>query len=325
MATLTITVLIAGLALLWMAGDKTVRYAMELAEIFGMSSFVFGFLVMSVSTGLPEILTAIFASVEHASGLSVGDIFGSSLVNMTLILGVSAIVAEKLTASKEDELSLLKILGVVVIVSSAVLITAKLSVVHGIILLLTYAICLYLLRKEGVMERVVKEEEEQAREEIESEPAWTTTAGTLVKFLITLTLVMIGARLTVQSAVSLAEQLGISMEVIGATIVAIGTGLPELTLELNAVKRKEYSLALGDIFGSTLVNLTLVLGLLSVISPTPIDILPLAGTIISFVIILAYIGYVINEHHGIPKKHGWILVIIFLLYLLEEAGIAGLL
>ncbi|MDY6777641.1 MAG: hypothetical protein SVU32_03180, partial [Candidatus Nanohaloarchaea archaeon] len=88
-----IILLTAGLAVLWWAGDRSVRYAIELTELVGVSSFTVGFIVMSVSTGLPEIMTAIISSMSHAAELSAGDLVGSSLVNLTLILGILSIAS----------------------------------------------------------------------------------------------------------------------------------------------------------------------------------------------------------------------------------------
>ncbi len=315
------TILLAGLVLLWWAGDRAVRYAIEITEFFGISSFTIGFLVMSVSTGLPEIVTAIVSAFSDAAGLSAGNVLGASLANVTMVLGASAIAAKTLSIDRDDEAVLLQIMGIITLLTVAIFFTSGLTTVHGIILLAAYGISILFLRRRDLMQKIVEEEVEEAEEDISEEVVLADTYGTLIKFFGSLALVVLGAHLAVDSATTLASSIGIPMETIGATLIAIGTALPELTLELNAVKRREYALALGDIFGSSLVNLSLVLGLLSVLSPGSIDIVPLVGTIVYLGAALGFVWYAMMWNHGLERWHGIVLLVLFAMYLIEEIGI----
>ncbi len=323
MAVASAVALLAGLGLLWWAGDRAVRYAVELTDLLGISSFMVGFVVMSVSTGLPELLTAVVSVVREAEALSVGNLIGSGLVNLTLVLGVSAVVAGNLVIDRRDEAVLLKVLAVITVLVAGIVATAHLSAVHGVLLLAVYAAVLWLLRRADLIRKVVAEEREEAAVEVQEETVLAGTAGTVVKFLGSLAFVLVGAQLTVDAAVEIGSLLGVPLETLGATVVAIGTGLPELSLELNAVKRREYALAVGDIFGSTLVNLTLILGAFAIVSPVELAVLPLLGTVVYFGIVLVVLWWGMLRHGGIDRRYGYLLIGLFLLYLVEEAGIAA--
>lgn len=318
-------VLVAGLVILWWAGDKAVRYAIEITDLFGVSSFAIGFIVMSVSTGLPELVTAFVSAFTGASGLSAGNLMGASLANITLVLGVATVASGTLAVNPEDEASLLKIMALITAVTSVIFLTSQLTVAHGAILLGGYAASILFLQQGGLMEKVVKEETQEAEQDIAEEPVLSSAYGTAVKFLASLALVVIGAHLAVDSAKAIAVAATIPLETVGATIIAIGTALPELTLELNAVKRKEYALALGDLFGSALVNMSLILGILSVISPTTINTIPLIGATMYIGLTLVFLWKLLPQNHGLERKHGYALIAIFLFYLIEEIGVTQVL
>lgn len=320
-----VTLLIGGLVVLWWAGDKSVRYAVELTDIIGITSFTVGFVILSISTGLPEIATVIITTLEDAAPLSAGNLIGSSLVNLSLVLGITAIVAGQIEISKRHEKTLLSMLALTTVVVFGIVLSADLVFWHGILLLGVYGFALYVLKRGNLMEKIVKEEEEDALEEEKEDIILSGPKGTILKFLASLALVVVGADLTVDAAVTIGRSFGIPLETLGATVVAIGTGLPELTLELNAVKRKEYALALGDIFGSTIVNMSLILGILAIVNPTPVAILPLLGTILYLSLTIVVVWYAMVKNHGLDREYGIILIVLFILYLIEEIGIVQIL
>ncbi len=316
------TLLIGGLVVLWWAGDKSVRYAVELTDILGITSFTVGFVILSISTGLPEIATVIITILEDAAPLSAGNLLGSSLVNLSLVLGITAIVARHIEIDRDHERALLTMLALTTVVVFGIVLSADLLFWHGILLLGVYGLSLYVLKRGGLMEKIVKEEEQDALEEEKEDIILGGPKGTVIKFLASLSIVVVGADLTVDAAVTIGQSFGIPLETLGATVVAIGTGLPELTLELNAVRRKEYALALGDIFGSTIVNMSLILGVLAIVNPTPVAILPLLGTLLYLGIAITVVWYGMMKNHGLDWKYGIILLALFILYLIEEIGLA---
>lgn len=319
------SVLVAGLLMLWWSGDRTVRYAIELADMYGIHSFTFGFLLISITTGLPEIMTAIVSAMTGVAPLSAGNNIGSSLVNVSLVLGLTAVVAGSIAIERRYEAALLKILAIITVLTTVIVLTSHLTVLHGVILIAAYAGAILYLRRGGLIEKIVREEEEEAEEEREEEIILTGPFGTVMKLLASLVLVLIGAHLTVDASVRIGTMFGIGLETLGATVVAVGTGLPEITLELNAVKRREYALALGDIFGSTLVNLTLILGLLAIISPTEIVVFPLLGALTFLAGTLVFLWLAMMRNHGLERRHGFVLILFFLIYVVEEIGLVTML
>jgi cation:H+ antiporter len=314
--------LVGGLALLWWAGDKTVRYALEVADLLGIQSFVMGFVIVSVSTGLPEIATTVFAVLSDAEALSAGNILGSSFVNLSLVLGAAGVAAGTIALEEEHEAALVKTLALITVLSSLFLVAAELTVAHGVALLAAYAAAIWFLKRSGLMERVVVEEREEAEEELEKADVWRGLWGTGVKLAGSIALLLVGGRFVVDGSIGLAELYSLPLESVGATLVAVGTGLPELSIELHAVRRGEYALALGDIFGSTLVNMSLILGLLSVISPAPVETLPLLSIVIYMGLALVLVWDALLRNHGLDKRYGYALLLLFVFYLLEEAGVA---
>lgn len=312
-------ILIAGLAVIWWAGDKAVRYATESAEILGITGFTTGFIIMSISTGMPEITTSIIAMLNSSTELSVGNILGSNLVNLTLVLGIAAIAASHMKIDKKHESSLVKIMVLITAVTGLIFLTGSLNPLHGILLLATYGGAIFWLQKGGLMDKIMKEEQEEAEDELEEE-AFSGPYATFGKLLGSTALVIIGAELTVGSAVEIGKILDIPLEVVGATAVGIGTGLPELSLELNAVKKREYGLALGNIFGSVLVNFTLVLGMVSIFSPISINIDALIHLLPFLGASLILIWYTVLREHQISREIGLALVLFYMIYLFEEIG-----
>ena len=255
-----ITFLIVGLVGLWISAEKTVENAEKLIKAFGIPAFLFGAVFMSVSTGLPEIATAIISAYEGVPGLSAGDITGSSLVNLTMVLGITIIASKGMELHGED-LDLIRTGGIATMIAALVLIIfQELSFLVVALLFIIYGVFLY--RAEHT---AFKMDEEGAK----------ASKKTLLKTLIGISALMVSARSMVVGAKGIGEALGIPIEVLGATVVAVGTGLPELAFEISAVKKGDTSLALGDIFGSTLVNITLTLGILGLMSsPSMVPLIP---------------------------------------------------
>jgi cation:H+ antiporter len=273
-----ILLLLAGLIGLWLSADKTVDNAEKLIKALGLPSFMFGAVFMSVSTGLPEIATAVISAYEGVPELSAGDIIGSSLVNLTFVLGITILTAKGLELEGED-LDLIRDAGIATMLAALTLIIFQnLSFIVVIILLGLYGGFLY--RAEHSSFKMNEKEEASAK--------------TVLLTLSGVAALLISARLMVTGAKGLGEVLGIPIEILGATVVAVGTGLPELAFEIAAVKKGDTSLALGDIFGSTLVNITLTLSILGLIStPSIVSLVPvLLGLVVigGFAVLFSWKG-----------------------------------
>lgn len=288
--------LLVGLVGLWISADKTVDNAEKLIKALGIPSFLFGAVFMSISTGLPEIATAVISVYEGVPELSAGDITGSSFVNLTFVLG-AAIFAGKGLKLKGEDLDLIRDAGIATVIAASVLILFKeLSLLVVLILLSLYAIFLY------------KAEHSAFEMKDASDPSKKTVIYTLAG----VGALLLSARLMVAGAKGIGEILGIPVEIVGATVVAVGTGLPELAFEIAALKEGNTSLALGDMFGSTLVNITLTLSVLGLLStPSMAALVP----VLFGIVIVGILALLFSRRGDFSMFEGAILLLIFILYL----------
>ena len=296
------------------------KYAMESARLLGISGFAVGFVILSVSTGLPEAVTAIMSVLADAPTLSTGNIFGSNVVNITLVLGLTVLLTGKMDVEPRTEKSLLNIMLLIGLIVGAMMFLPQIGLAGGIMLCVLYIAVVYGMRNSPVMKEIVGQEESEADEDIRNE---TIRSNYLIflKLLISLLFVLVSAELIVRSSTQMAEQLGLSNQVIGATIVAIGTGLPELSLELKAAKKKEYGLALGNIFGSILVNFTLVLGILAAVSTAPLALSSLLPIQFAFMASVGIVYVFMHTQHEVNLREASVLLVVFAVYLFNQAGV----
>lgn len=307
---ISILLLIVGLILLWKTGGWSVSNAIRLSNVYRIESFLVGFFIFALSTGLPEITSAIVSSLKGVPALSAGDLMGSTLVNLTLLLGISAIIAKNLVVETSLRKRLIMTMSLILTIMFLVALLPTWPVLLGLIFLTFYIISFFWLTN-GTNKNFSK----TLTTEHDPEKLWVKNpkVDVLLKLTISLCLLSFSSWLTVLSAVNIAEDLHISVAIIGGTIIAVGTGLPELTLEIHAIRRKEYSMALGDIFGSSLVNVSLVLGLLLIFNP-PFD-LSIAIPVLSFTAgASVLIFYRLWKKKPFNVRDGTLLIFLFIFY-----------
>lgn len=251
--------LILGILLLWKAGEISVSSAIEVSIIYRIQSFVIGFFLFAVATGLPELTSAIVSSLEKVPELSSGDLIGSAFVNLSLQLGVAIFVARCLPIEEKIRDRLIQTTAAVLLIMVLLLFFSKANLYLGVALMAIYPLSyLWLPKKEPLLSEEMKGETIKKND--------LQKLKVILKLFLGLAVLVASAWLTVISAVVIAKAIHIPVVVIGGTLIAIGTSLPELVLEVHAVRRKEYALALGDIFGSSLLNISFILGLLIVMN-----------------------------------------------------------
>lgn len=249
--------MVAGLALLLVGGEGLVRGAVAFATRMRLPMAVVGAVVLGFGTSMPEMLTSISAALSGAPGIAIGNVLGSNIANIVLILGVAAVIAAipADTAETEDRVWLLvaTVMGIGVI-----LIGADIGRIEGAILLSALAIYIWRALNRDNAQEPVPEISDMGRAMI----ALYLLAG--------LGILIGGAWLLVEGATGIARAFGVSETLIGLTIVAVGTSLPELATSVIAARRGEAGLALGNILGSNVFNILAILGLTAVIIPIPI-------------------------------------------------------
>jgi len=310
-----IVFLVAAAALI-KSSEWIVKHSTHLSHLLGISTFAVGFIIISIATSLPELAVAIFSVLNNTPGLSVGGIMGSNVTDLTLILGIVAIVGGPLLLKKKELMNLVELLFFTSLITVLIFFQfSQLTFFHGIILLGLFGYLLINLFNQGKISR------EAPKDIKEKTPiAFAKLGGSIA-------LLLIAAHFMVESATVIAFEAGVSQSLIGVTLIALSTSLPELAIELRAVKSKQYALALGDLFGSAVTNITLVLGTLAILNPgsTPIDMKPVIGVFPIFFITLFFIWYSLSRKEKISRTTGVILVGLYALFLIQELNLVSFL
>ncbi|WP_166353931.1 calcium/sodium antiporter [Phytoactinopolyspora limicola] len=271
MSVATVLFLSGGFVLLVVGGEALVRGAGSLARSIGMSSLVVGLTVVSFATSAPELAVSTGAALTGSPGLAVGNVVGSNIANILLVLGMSALFVPLLVKSQVVRADIPVMLGLTVVLLLLVL-DGNVGRFDGMLLLTVLLV--YVTVTVGMARRRTSERPRApVRPEVSRRRSMTRDLGLIVLGIATL---VGGAQLLVRGATDVALALGVSELIVGLTVVAIGTSLPELATSIIAVIRGERDLAVGNIVGSNVFNIGAVLGLTAIIAPDGIDVAPAA-------------------------------------------------
>lgn len=255
---ITILKLIAGCALLLLCGDWLVNGGTALARRFRISPLVIGMTIVAFGTSAPELLVSTIASLKGSSGIALGNVIGSNIANIGLILGLTAMILPIPAQGKS-----LRVHGLVMAASGIVLALfaisgSRISRIEGVAMVAALAVFLYM--------SVLKGRQEDQDSESEESAGMKPFMAILVVIASCAGLAF-GADLLVDSASDIARNVGVSERVIGLTVVALGTSLPELAASVIAALKKEMDISIGNVIGSNIFNILCVLGVSSSIQP----------------------------------------------------------
>lgn len=260
--------LVVGLVFLAVGGDVLVRGASGVATRLGVSPMFIGLVLVGFGTSVPELLTSVQAALSGSPGIAAGNVVGSNIANILLILGATAAIrsiAVPGDALRRDGgfLAASQILAAILILMTPV---GRLSGGLLVVAVLAYVGTSYWLdrRRTSAAAKLHAAEAEI----IPAAPGGL--AGALLLFALGLAGVIFGARFLVEGAVSIAQQLGVSEAVIGLSVVAVGTSLPELAASISAAIKRQGDLALGNIIGSNIFNVTAILGVTALVRPVAV-------------------------------------------------------
>jgi cation:H+ antiporter len=301
---LDVLLVIGGLVLLIAGGEALVRGASSIATRIGMSPLIVGLVVVSAATSAPELAVTVGSVISGEPGLAVGNVIGSNIVNILLILGLSALVVPLLIKRQLVRFDIPVMVGLSVLLV-AVSLDGQIGLLDGVLLLaglVVHAVLSILIGRREV--RVGAEGAGTAPIPNPGRPApvWLS----LLLLVVGIGLLVLGSQLLVTGAVSIATGLGVSSLVVGLTVVAIGTSLPELATSIIAVRRGERDMAVGNIVGSNIFNIGLVLGLPAIIFGEGIPV-PAAAIALDLPIMLAtaiallpiaFTGFIIARWEG---------------------------
>ena len=257
----------AGLVCIIKGGDLFVDAAGWIAEASGIPKFIIGATIVSFATTLPEMLVSVFAALEGNADIAVGNAVGSVTANTGLIMCLSLVCMTCLMERRQFGVKACLLLAAILSLFGFTR-DGRLSVAEGLLVLVIFA---------GFLaESLISARREQGTElkEDEERPAVSgkTVAGNIVKFVLGAAGIVLGAQLLIDNGSAIASLLGVPDAIIAATMIAIGTSLPELVTTLTAIRKKESSLSVGNIIGANIMDLTLILPLCSLILGKPLPV-----------------------------------------------------
>ena len=319
---LALVLLVVGFVFLVKGADWFVDGAAGLAAKLRIPQLVIGLTIVAFGTSAPELATSIISSSQESVGIAIGNIFGSNICNVLLILGLSAIIATLPIQKDSLKIDIPVVLGASLLIILFGETGGEIDRIEGVIMtaiLIGYTAFLIIgalknRDKEGGMaelndHEVVVEDEEEPKNGFD---AWYEKMKAFTWFLAVATVVGLGivvggAMMAVEGAKTIASKLGVSENIIGLTVVAIGTSLPELITSVMAAKKGETDIAVGNIVGSNLFNILMVGGISSIIFPLPfapkgVSFLPDGLIALGAVVILALFAYL--PGHKLKRWHG---------------------
>jgi len=307
----SILILAMSLLLIAILSERVIQYVLVLSKVFGLSEMAAGFILLSVTTSLPELSVSTVASAIGEGGLSVGNVLGSNIANLTVIIGLAIFFSKKEVLTKgESQKELVQFLFLSSIIPLFIVQRGSLGPVLGIVLLILFIyFSVTISRKAGTTEPI--------------EPVHKRDSTIVsLKFLVCVGLIIALSKFLVDSSVEIAEFIGLPPSIIGATIIGLGTSLPELATTIQALKKNLFGMALGNLFGSCITNITLVLGVSSLISFSPVNVLAVESIMFYVLLSSLSVWYMIDASERISKRGAFFLCTIYILFLLQQVGVS---
>ena len=253
-----------GLALLVFGGDALVKGAVNLALKLGIPALIVGLTVVAFGTSAPELLVSIQAALAGQPGIALGNVVGSNIVNILLILGLPALITT-IHSSQSDTARSYWIMIATTLLLIGLSTTGVLVWWHGLILLAGLGLMI------GDSIRQARAHRDAQDEDLEGADTGMSMPKIVLFLILGIVALAIGARLLVDGAVNIARAVGVSETVIGLTLVALGTSLPELVTSIVAAVRKQADVAMGNVIGSNIFNILSILGITTLIAPLAVD------------------------------------------------------
>jgi len=302
--------IVAGLILLYFGGELLVTGAVNISKKLNISAIIIGMTVISLGTSAPELFVSITSGIHDAPGLAMGNIIGSNIVNILLGLGLTSVfykIKFNFRATAREMYLMLFVTALIIIF----IIISDLTYIHSIIFLTILVIHSYFLLKTAKQSPVEERE-------LEEEFRQLNLINAILLSVIGLAMLSYGAQILVDGSIIIAKNIGVPETIIGLTIVAIGTSLPEIATCFIAAKRSHSDIIIGNIIGSNIYNILLIAGVASLINPLPSDTklrlfdLPIMG------ILTLTIFLMMRQTHYMHRRSGIIFTAIFVIYIVLQ-------
>lgn len=299
-----VVLLLVGFVFLIKGSDFFVDGASSIASLLKIPTIIVGLTIVALGTSAPEAAVSITSSLTGSNAMAVSNVIGSNLFNMLMVIGISALLGDLLMEKSVLDKDLPFLVGITILWAVFIIIGWDITNIEGIILLIIMiayiSFLVYNTRKSGGANEVEKPK--------------LTLPKSILFILVGIAGIVIGGDLVVDSASAIALALGMSETLVGLTIVAMGTSLPELVTSITALKKGENQLVIGNVIGSNIFNILFVLGASSAISAIPLDSSLLIDVLFMLAVtILCFIFGKTQEKYD--KKEGIILVTLFIVYM----------
>ncbi len=308
---LPIIALLSGFILLIWSADKFIENGVKIANIFKISPFIIGITILGFGTSIPEILVSALAAIEGNTGLSIGNAIGSNIFNISLILGISAIISPinvQWKILKKEWLFLM----ITTLCAGLLLWDYRLDFKDGLILSSLLVLFFAYIFKQA------KNKTHHNFDEFKHSVNKNQIKKTQIILIISLTVLISSAELVAWGGVEVAKIFGISDLIIGLSIIALGTSLPELAISISSILKKQYTMVVGNVIGSNIFNTIAVLAIPGLIHPSdvPIEVINRDYPVMLLLTILMFVvSYKFNKKHIINRLEGFFLIGIFSLYM----------
>ncbi|MEA2006817.1 MAG: calcium/sodium antiporter [Patescibacteria group bacterium] len=311
---------VASLSILLKASNIFTDSAEEIGYFFKLPAFVIGVTIVAFGTSLPELISSIFAVIQGSSEIVSGNVVGSNVTNIFLVLGVAAIVAKKIKVNHEIINVDLPILMASAFLLGLTTLDGKFTFVEALLCLV--GLTIYLFHTVTVKKIVGKEDdamEKDLKKEFNEIKFKEFPVKSLVMLLVSMSFLFIGAKYTIDSAVKLSEILNIGKEVIAGTVIALGTSFPELAVSFAGARRGKADIVVGNVLGSNIFN---SLGVMGVAGLFGVIVVPVS--ILTFglpILVIATILYLfVTQDKEITRWEGSFLIILYIFYVGKLLG-----
>lgn len=305
--------LILGFILLIKGADLFIDGAAGIAKALKLPSMIIGLTIVAFGTSSPEAAVSIGAAIKESSGISLGNVIGSNIFNISCVIGIMALLSplkvEKQTTRKEIPFALLSSILLLILILDNFLQQTGSNIISrgdGLVFLIFFSIFIYYL-----FEMALKNSNNN--HEIIKNPG-QNKGKKILYLVIGLTGIILGGKLVVDNSIIIALSWGLSESLVGLTIVAVGTSLPELVTSVTAVLKKENEIAIGNLIGSNIFNILFILGAASVISPIPVEPVLIKDTFL-MIFYTIFLFIFAMSHYRISRKEGLFLLMSYLVYI----------
>ena len=302
-----------GLALLWGGAELLIRYSSALARSMGVSPIIIGLTIVSIGTSLPEFVVSLIAAMQNTMGISIGNIIGSNIANMGLILGIGALIVN-LEVKKEW---VYKEIPFMLFATFLFTLFARtnytLGRIEGSILFLFLILFLGYLYRASMLQ--IRKSEDNKQKESQLNP--NTKLLYFLLAILGIAFLIYGSKTTVNAGIKIASTLGVNETVIGLTLIAVGTSLPELATTIVGILKNENDIVVGNVIGSNIFNLLFIGSAVPLIQPIQISTHLFEKEFYILIGLSVLIWPIVRIRWNVQRIEGLILLVIYILFIIS--------